>query len=38
MMLIALIIFVTSVASYFIGIQIGRRLERMNAEEMRVER
>ena len=32
MVLIALIIFATAVASYFIGIQIGRRIERMNHE------
>lgn len=33
MVLIALIIFVTAMASYFIGILIGRRLERMDAEK-----
>ena len=30
MVLITLIIFATAVASYFIGIMIGRRIERMN--------
>ncbi len=30
MVLIALIIFATAVASYFIGILVGRRIERMN--------
>jgi len=33
MVLIALIIFVTAVASYFIGILVGRHLERMDAEK-----
>ena len=32
MVLITLIIFATAVASYFIGIMIGRRIERMNHE------
>lgn len=30
MVLITLIIFATAVASYFIGIMVGRRIERMN--------
>lgn len=30
MVLITLIIFATAVASYFIGILVGRRIERMN--------
>ena len=33
MVLISMIIFATAVASYFVGIQVGRRLERMDAEE-----
>lgn len=33
MVLIALIIFATAVASYFIGIMVGRRIERMNHEQ-----
>lgn len=32
MVLITLIIFATAVASYFIGIMVGRRLERMDHE------
>lgn len=30
MVIITLIIFATAVASYFIGIMVGRRIERMN--------
>ena len=33
MVLIALIILATAVASYFIGIMVGRRLERMSHEQ-----
>ena len=33
MVIITLIIFATSVASYIVGIKIGRRLERMEKED-----
>ena len=33
MVIITLIIFATAVSSYFIGIMVGRRLERTDAEK-----